>query len=80
MNGMQIYHILLGCSTNVLRWADGRKYWSQLIQASRNLARTIWINTGEREGELGKKDLLRKLYELSTSPVLDQANISIGQL
>lgn len=44
------------------RWADGRKYWSQLIQTSRNLARTIWVNTSEREGEEGKVDLLRKLY------------------
>lgn len=44
------------------RWADGRKYWAQLIQTSRNLARTIWVNTSEREGEEGKVDLLRKLY------------------
>ncbi|GMG52344.1 unnamed protein product [Aspergillus oryzae var. brunneus] len=29
---------------------------------SRNLARTIWVNTKEREGELGKEDLLQKLY------------------
>ncbi|GAB1207002.1 hypothetical protein APSETT445_005706 [Aspergillus pseudonomiae] len=43
-------------------WADGRKYWSLLIQTSRNLARTIWVNTKEREGELGKEDLLQKLY------------------
>ncbi|KAJ5805813.1 uncharacterized protein N7503_003415 [Penicillium pulvis] len=52
-------------STAYERWADGRKYWSQLIQVSRNLARTIWINTGEREGELGKKDLLRKLSAMN---------------
>lgn len=44
------------------RWADGRKYWAQLVQTSRNLARTIWVNTGEREGEDGKVDLLRKMY------------------
>ncbi|KAI9041643.1 UPF0187 domain membrane protein [Aspergillus affinis] len=48
-------------STAYERWADGRKYWSLLIQTSRNLARTIWINTQEREGELGKEDLLAKL-------------------
>jgi len=43
------------------RWADGRKYWSLLIQVSRNLARTIWIDTAERGGEEGKQDLLGKL-------------------
>ncbi|KAJ5087835.1 hypothetical protein N7456_011451 [Penicillium angulare] len=52
-------------STAYERWADGRKYWSQLIQTSRNLARTIWVNTGEREGELGKVDLLRKLSAMN---------------
>ncbi|KAJ5743000.1 hypothetical protein N7533_010102 [Penicillium manginii] len=52
-------------STAYERWADGRKYWSQLIQTSRNLARTIWINTGEREGDLGKEDLLRKISAMN---------------
>lgn len=49
-------------ATNPNRWADGRKYWSLLHQASRNLARTIWICTTEREGEEGKEDVLDKLY------------------
>lgn len=49
-------------STAYERWADGRKYWSLLIQTTRNLARTIWIDTIEREGEEGKEDLLDKLY------------------
>ncbi|KAE8329871.1 Bestrophin, RFP-TM, chloride channel-domain-containing protein [Aspergillus sergii] len=52
-------------STAYERWADGRKYWSLLIQTSRNLARTIWINTGERGGELGKEDLLQKLTAMN---------------
>ncbi|KAE8142236.1 UPF0187-domain-containing protein [Aspergillus pseudotamarii] len=52
-------------STAYERWADGRKYWSLLIQTSRNLARTIWVNTSEREGELGKEDLLQKLTALN---------------
>ncbi|KAE8369149.1 Bestrophin, RFP-TM, chloride channel-domain-containing protein [Aspergillus caelatus] len=52
-------------STAYERWADGRKYWSLLIQTSRNLARTIWINTREREGELGKEDLLQKLTAMN---------------
>ncbi|KAE8150654.1 UPF0187-domain-containing protein [Aspergillus avenaceus] len=52
-------------STAYERWADGRKYWSLLQQTSRNLARTIWVNTAEREGELGKADLLEKLTALN---------------
>ncbi|KAB8067363.1 UPF0187-domain-containing protein [Aspergillus leporis] len=52
-------------STAYERWADGRKYWSLLQQTSRNLARTIWINTVEREGELGKEDLLEKLTAMN---------------
>ncbi|GLI79411.1 hypothetical protein PoHVEF18_007743 [Penicillium ochrochloron] len=52
-------------STAYERWADGRKYWAQLIQTSRNLSRTIWVNTGEREGEDGKVDLLRKVTAMN---------------
>jgi putative membrane protein len=49
-------------STAYERYTEGRKYWSQLIFVSQNLARTIWIHTSERDGELGKEDLLNKLY------------------
>ncbi|KAF9890467.1 hypothetical protein FE257_005872 [Aspergillus nanangensis] len=50
-------------STAYERWADGRKYWAQLVQTSRNLARIIWIHITEREeGEYGNVDVLRKLY------------------
>ncbi|PLB49110.1 UPF0187-domain-containing protein [Aspergillus steynii IBT 23096] len=52
-------------STAYERWADGRKYWSLLHQASRNLARTIWICTTEREGEEGKEDVLDKLSAMN---------------
>lgn len=52
-------------STAYERWADGRKYWAQLIQTSRNLARTIWVNTSERQGEDGKVDLLRKVTAMN---------------
>lgn len=45
------------------RYAEGRKYWAQLILTSQNLSRVIWINANEREGELGKEDLLRKLCD-----------------
>jgi predicted membrane chloride channel (bestrophin family) len=41
---------------------EGRKYWSQIQLVSQNLARTIWIHADEREGDLGKEDLLGKLY------------------
>lgn len=47
-------------STAYERWADGRKYWASLIQTSRNLSRIIWVHFGEREGEEGKVDILRK--------------------
>lgn len=40
---------------------DGRKYWSQMTGLSQNLARIIWINAKEREGELGKEDVLAKM-------------------
>ncbi|KAJ5689119.1 hypothetical protein N7462_003511 [Penicillium macrosclerotiorum] len=52
-------------STAYERWADGRKYWAQLIQTSRNMARTIWVNMSEREGEEGKVDLLRKITAMN---------------
>ncbi|CAG8883286.1 unnamed protein product [Penicillium salamii] len=52
-------------STAYERWADGRKYWAQLVQTSRNLSRIIWINTGEREGDEGKEDILRKLSAMN---------------
>jgi putative membrane protein len=40
---------------------DGRKYWAQLTGNSQNLARILWINAKEREGELGKEDVLAKM-------------------
>jgi putative membrane protein len=52
-------------STAYERYTEGRKYWSQLIFVSQNMARTIWIHTSEREGELGKEDLLNKLSALN---------------
>ncbi|KAF4239821.1 hypothetical protein CNMCM8980_001530 [Aspergillus fumigatiaffinis] len=52
-------------STAYERWADGRKYWALLVQTSRNLARTIWVNTAEREGEFEKDDLLGKLTAMN---------------
>lgn len=48
-------------STAYERYNEGRKYWAQLTLASENLARLIWVHVDEREGELGKKDLLNKI-------------------
>jgi putative membrane protein len=48
-------------STAYERYAEGRKYWTQLALASQNLARVIWIHGIEREGEQSKQDLLTKL-------------------
>lgn len=44
------------------RYTEGRKYWSQLIFVGQNLGRTIWIHASERPGDLGKEDLLQKVY------------------
>ncbi|PGH01223.1 hypothetical protein AJ79_07994 [Helicocarpus griseus UAMH5409] len=51
----------LRSSTAYERYAEGRKYWAALMQASRTLARIIWIHTEEREGEEGKDDIIGKL-------------------
>lgn len=48
-------------STAYERYNDGRKYWAQLTLASQNLARLVWIHADEREGDVGKQDLLGKL-------------------
>ena len=50
------------------RYVDGRKYWAQLSQVSRDLARHIWIHADERHDEdpdTGKADLLAKLTALN---------------
>ena len=48
-------------STAYERYAEGRRYWAQLILTSQNLGRVFWVHSKEREGEEGKKDLLAKL-------------------
>ncbi|KAF2748848.1 UPF0187-domain-containing protein [Sporormia fimetaria CBS 119925] len=47
------------------RYTEGRKYWSQLVLVGQNMARTIWIHAKERDGQLGKEDLLRKITALN---------------
>lgn len=48
-------------STAYERYTEGRKYWSQLIFVGQNLSRTIWIHARERDGQIGKEDLLEKV-------------------
>lgn len=52
-------------STAYERYSEGRKYWAQLTLTSQNLARLIWVHANEREGELGKQDLLAKLTAIN---------------
>ncbi|KAF2488285.1 hypothetical protein BU16DRAFT_532315 [Lophium mytilinum] len=43
------------------RYMEGRRYWATLVLTSQNLVRLIWIHADEREGDLGKEDLLGKI-------------------
>ena len=52
-------------STAYERYNEGRKYWTQLVLSSNNLARVIWVHGSERVGEEGKQDLLAKLTGLN---------------
>ena len=51
------------------RYIEGRKYWAQLIQTSRDLSRHIWIHAQERHSaedpDVGKEDLLAKITALN---------------
>ncbi|KAF1976250.1 UPF0187-domain-containing protein [Bimuria novae-zelandiae CBS 107.79] len=47
------------------RYTEGRKYWSQLQLVGQNFSRTVWVHVNEREGELGKEDLLAKVSALN---------------
>ncbi|KAF2458245.1 UPF0187 domain membrane protein [Lineolata rhizophorae] len=47
------------------RYTEGRKYWSQLMLCSHELARLIWIHIDERQGEMEKEDLLGKVTALN---------------
>jgi len=52
-------------SASYERYSEGRKYWASLQLASHNLARVIWTHASEREGEIGKEDLLTKISGLN---------------
>ena len=50
------------------RYSDGRKYWTQISQASRDLSRYIWGHVSERHSAdpaLGREDLLAKVTALN---------------
>ena len=49
------------------RFAEGRRYWAQLLLNGRALSRLIWVHAQERHSEseaLGKQDLLAKISAL----------------
>ena len=50
------------------RYVDGRRFWAQLSQASRDLARHIWVHVEERHNKdeaTAKADLLAKVTALN---------------
>ena len=49
----------LANTVNCTKWSA--RFWTQMILHSRNLARIIWIHADEREGQVGKEDVLKKL-------------------
>ncbi|KAI5859247.1 UPF0187-domain-containing protein [Durotheca rogersii] len=51
-------------STAYERYAEGRKYWSQLIYTCQALGRVFWLHSVEREGRV-KQDLLAKLTAMN---------------
>lgn len=44
---------------HLCRYAEGRRYWAQLVMASQNLGRVFWIHALERDG-MREKDVLAK--------------------
>ncbi|EAA31531.3 hypothetical protein GE21DRAFT_7013 [Neurospora crassa] len=52
-------------STAYERYSEGRRYWASLLLACQTLGRVYWVHAKEREGELGKKDVLAKLTVLN---------------
>lgn len=59
-------------STAYERYAEGRRYWAQLILASQNLGRIYWVHSGERKdvpeekrAEARKRETLEKLTAMN---------------
>ncbi|CAK7229820.1 hypothetical protein SEUCBS140593_007375 [Sporothrix eucalyptigena] len=51
-------------STAYERYAEGRRYWAQLMLATQALGRVFWVHAVEREGQK-EKDMLTKLTSLN---------------
>lgn len=51
--------------TSYERYYEGRRMWSGLGAVSTNLARHIWLHAKERDGALGKEDLVHKLSAMN---------------
>jgi putative membrane protein len=62
-------------STAYERYSEGRRYWSNLTLQTTNLARLIWVDVKERDGEQGKEDLLGKMYEMCYELATNEANV-----
>lgn len=59
-------------STAYERYAEGRRYWAQLILASQNLGRVFWVHAAERKDvpqdqkeEYRKRDVLERLTSMN---------------
>lgn len=48
-------------STAYERYAEGRRYWAQLVLTCQSLGRAFWIHTTDRP-ETVREDVLGKLY------------------
>ncbi|CAK7215982.1 hypothetical protein SBRCBS47491_002676 [Sporothrix bragantina] len=51
-------------STAYERYAEGRRYWAQLMLATQALGRVFWVHAVEREGQKDK-DMLTKLTSMN---------------
>ncbi|GJC83463.1 UPF0187 protein sll1024 [Colletotrichum liriopes] len=65
-------------STAYERYAEGRRYWAQLILATQSLGRVFWIHGAEAEGVDPRQSLLRKILN-HISCIVDKM-VEDGQL
>lgn len=52
-------------STAYERYAEGRRYWAQLITASQTLGRVFWIHATDPEGQDPRELMLKKLSAMN---------------
>jgi predicted membrane chloride channel (bestrophin family) len=48
-------------STAYERYMEGRKYWAQIMLASQNLGRVLWVHSKEKDPEKVKHHLLHSM-------------------